>query len=213
MVDVDGVLIAHPDGRGWNVHLERDLGLSAASLQAEFFEPHWDDVVRGRASLRDRLAPALNAIAPHLSADTLIDYWFRNDAHLNPGLFTELASVRARGIEVHLATVQEHERAYFLWEKLDFRSKFDGIHYAAALGCSKPEADFYKRIEARTGFAPHELFFIDDRIANVEGAIMCGWAAALWTGNATLWSLLPEHALVRLRQDSSQRTTAGPLAG
>lgn len=193
MVDVDGVLIVHPDPAGWSVHLERDLGLPASTLQAEFFEQHWDDVIHGRASLRDRLAPALKIIAPQLTVGKLIDYWFNNDAFLNDALLAELASVRAGGVEVHLATVQEHDRARFIWEDLDFRGKFDGLHYAAELGCSKPDAQFYKCIEARSGFGPQDLFFVDDKIANVEGAKICGWAAALWTGNDTLRSLMPEN--------------------
>jgi putative hydrolase of the HAD superfamily len=98
----------------------------------------------------------------------------------------ELTSIRSGGIEVHLATVQEHERARYLWDDLRFRDRFDGLHYAAQLGCSKPAAAFYKSIETRTGFQPSELFLIDDRRVNVEGAIACGWRAALWTGQEAL---------------------------
>lgn len=194
MVDVDGVLIVHPNAKGWSVHLERDLGLSASTLQAEFFEPNWDDIIRGRASLRERLGPALKIMAPHITFDELVDYWFSNDAHLNHDLLAELDGVRANGTQVHLATVQEHDRASYLWEALDFRSRFDGLHYAADLGSVKPEPQFYKCIEARTNFDARDLFFIDDKIANVEGAIICGWAAALWTGKDTLRSLMLNKA-------------------
>ncbi len=93
--------------------------------------------------------------------------------------------------------MQEHERARFLWDELDLRSRFDGLHYAAELGCAKPDAAFYRQIEARTGLAPQELFFIDDRLANVEGARICGWTAALWTGKDTLRSLLKHLSCAR----------------
>ena len=190
MVDVDGVLIVHPDKGVWSAHLDRDIGVSASELQTEFFDQHWDDVIHGQASLRERLSPVLKMIAPHVSCDELVDYWFRNDAHVNDALLAELASIRADGIEVHLATVQEHERAQYIWKELDLRSRFDGLHYAADLGCPKPAQDFYKRIEARTSFEPQDLFLIDDKIANVEGAIVSGWTAALWTGYDTLQSLI-----------------------
>jgi putative hydrolase of the HAD superfamily len=134
----------------------------------------------------------LRNIAPSVSCDKLIRYWFENDAHMDEALVRELASIRQGGTEVHLATVQEHERARYLWNDLRLRDRFDGLHYAAQLGCSKPAAAFYRGIEKRTGFAPSELFLIDDRRANVEGAIACGWSAALWTGQQTLRSLLAQ---------------------
>lgn len=194
MVDVDGVLIVHPDEQGWSTHLERDLGIPRATLQKAFFAQHWEAVVHGRATLRERLAAVLRNIAPDVSCDELIRYWFENDAHVNEALARDLASIRSDGIEVHLATVQEHERARYLWDDLRFRDQFDGLHYAAQLGCSKPAAAFYNRIEERTGFKPSELFLIDDKSVNVEGAIACGWSASLWTGQKALRSVLAQVA-------------------
>ncbi|WP_353203968.1 HAD-IA family hydrolase [Sphingomonas sp.] len=190
MVDVDGVLLVHPDPAGWSATLERDLGISIATLQSAFFEPHWNDVIHGHATLRERLEPVLRGIAPQLPYSALTDYWFSHDAHVNHALLAELASLRAGGMQVHLATVQEHERAHYIWNDLGFRTAFDGLHYAADLGCAKPSADFYRAIEQRTGFRPEALFFIDDKIANVDAAIACGWSAALWTGTETLKSLM-----------------------
>lgn len=190
MVDVDGVLLVHPDPGGWAANLERDLGLSAGRLHAAFFEPHWDDVVHGRAGLRDRLEPVLAAIAPHLRYEALVEYWFRNDAHIDHALLTDLAALRNERVEVHLATIQEHERARHIWEVLDFRSRFDGLHYAAQIGFAKPDWRFYRSIESRTGFAPDELFLIDDRPDNVASAQACGWNAALWTGSERIGAMM-----------------------
>ncbi len=86
MIDVDGVIVVHPDPHGWSVNLEKDLGLSRDTLQAEFFKPHFGDIMEGRAALRERLEPVLQKIAPNLSCDQLIEYWFANDAHLNSNL-------------------------------------------------------------------------------------------------------------------------------
>ena len=193
MVDVDGVLIAHPEPGGWSANLERDLGISLSDLQRRFFAPHWDDVVRGRAALRDRLAPALTYLAPSVTCDTLIDYWFSHDAQIDHRLLAELEALRSEGVEVHLATVQEHERARYIWEQLDLRSRVDRMHYSAALGCAKPSAGFYRSIERAVGLSPDAIFFIDDKAANVDGARACGWTAALWTGQITLRELIAEQ--------------------
>src|SRR5436853_7917342 len=111
MVDVDGVIVVHPDAKGWSVDLERDLGVSVERLQQTFFKVHFGDVVHGRAGLHERLAPVLAEIAPQVSSQQLANYWFAHDAHLNHALLDELAALRARGVALHLATVQEHERA------------------------------------------------------------------------------------------------------
>lgn len=195
MVDVDGVVVVHPEPGGWATHLERDLGLSKAALQAAFFAPHFDDVIHGRAALRERLAPVLEEIAPHLSCDELCAYWFREDAHLDHGLLDQLAQQRAAGIAVHLATVQEHERAAYLWETMALKDRFDAIHYAADLGHAKPAPEFYAAIEARTGYAPADIFFIDDKAANVEAARARGWNAAVWTGQDRLADLIARAGL------------------
>lgn len=189
-VDVDGVLVAHPEAGGWSANLERDLGVPLAALQNQFFAPHWDDVVHGRAALRDRLESVLAEIAPSVPCADLIDYWFANDAHLDQRLLAELDAFRDEGFEVHLATVQEHERAADLWERLDLKGRCDGLHYSAALGCSKPAPAFYRAVEQQTALAPDAIFFIDDKAANVEAARACGWTAAVWTGKESLRALM-----------------------
>ena len=193
MVDVDGVVCISPDGRNWAA----DLGLSPETLQHAFFAPHFGDVIRGRAGLHERLAPVLEQVAPHLTAEALIAYWFEKDAHLDHTLLDDLAALRAAGVELHLATIQEHLRADYLWTKLALRDRFDAMHYAADLGCLKPEPEFFAAITARTGFAPGELVLIDDKSANVEGARAAGWGGALWDGTGRLAEVLA-RAGVRL---------------
>lgn len=192
MVDVDGVLLVHPHPAGWSANLERDLGLSVQILQDEFFTPHFGEIVHGRVALRERLEPVLARISPHLSADVLLSYWFEQDFHPDEHLLADLAQVRARGVEVHLATVQEHERANYLWSAMRWSERFDAIHYAADLGWAKPAQEFFRTIEARTGLAASEIAFIDDKPANVEAARACGWRAEIWTGRDILWDLMPD---------------------
>jgi putative hydrolase of the HAD superfamily len=190
MVDVDGVLITHPHPKGWSANLEIDLGISPPALHERFFRREWDDVVHGRAAIRARLAPALEEIAPAVCPDVLIEYWFSNDAHVDNCLLAELQHLRREGFELHLATVQEHERAKYIWDNLALRETFNSIHYSAALGYSKPNHAFYRAVESASRLSPDAIFFIDDKVENVAAAKECGWTAALWTGKVTVRELM-----------------------
>jgi putative hydrolase of the HAD superfamily len=189
MVDVDGVVITPRPG-GWAATLERDLGLSSEILQAEFFRPHWDDVALGRADLHDRLAPVLARHAPHLTSHWLVAYWFEKDAQIDTGLLDELTELRRTGVELHLATIQEAERAAWLWNTLGFRHRFDALHYSGDIGAKKTDAAFYAAVEARTGLSGAEVALIDDTPDNVDAARAAGWRAVLWDGTLTLTQAL-----------------------
>lgn len=115
MVDVDGVVVDGrlSDGEGWASSLEEDLGLASSDLHKALFEPYWDAIVTGKLCLEERLESVLADIAPKLSRQRLLSYWFENDARLNPGLLSDLARHRRRGVKVFLASNQEHLRANF----------------------------------------------------------------------------------------------------
>lgn len=194
MVDVDGVVIKPRPG-GWAATIEQDLGLRADLLQTEFFTPHWPDVVLGRAGLHDRLATFLADHAPHLTSQAVAAYWFEQDAWLDENLLAQLAPLREAGVRLHLATVQEHERAAYLWKRLRLREHFEAMHYAADLGCAKPDLEFYRAIEQRTGFVPTQLALLDDRGDNVEAAELAGWRGLLWTGDQSLADVIAAAGL------------------
>jgi putative hydrolase of the HAD superfamily len=189
MVDVDGVLIVPRPG-GWAADMDADLGLSRTALDEHFFAVHWTDVMLGRAGLHERLAPVLSKIAPHITSEQLVAYWFARDAVLDDVLLEDLAEFRAQGIELHLATVQEHLRAEHLWTTMGFRQRFDAMHYAADLGCGKPDPAFFAAVQARTGFAPAEMLLIDDVAENIAAARAAGWRGLHWTGDRRLRDLL-----------------------
>jgi putative hydrolase of the HAD superfamily len=191
MVDVDGVIVL-PRLGGWAADLQADLGVSPDELSERFFARHWDDVVLGRAGLHERLAPVLAEIAPHLTSERLAAYWFSKDSVLDYQLLDDLALMRARGLALHLATVQEHCRAAHLWTRLGMKDQFDAMHYAADLGCAKPDPTFFAAIGARTGFAPDQMLLIDDKLGNVEAAQAAGWGGLHWTGEARLPDLMAQ---------------------
>lgn len=191
MIDVDGVVIRHPQGLRWDHTIASDLGVDPEKLQSGFFAVHWPDVMAGRAGLHERLALALPDFAPHLTPDALTAYWFAKDAHLDQDLLDQLGVLDGR-YALHLATVQEHLRAAYIWNELGLKDRFEAIHYAADYGCGKPDPAFFDAVAARTGHAPHELLLIDDSPRNVEAARACGWRAGLWDGTQTVAEVIAE---------------------
>ena len=191
MVDVDGVIVRHPTpGHRWDADLEADLAVRPADLQRAFFEPHFGSIVRGLEPIEPRLTEALQEIAPAVTAQALMAYWFEKDAALDHALLDALAPYRAGSLQLHLATVQEHRRADYLWHTLGLKHHFDGLCHSAIVGHAKPDPAYYAAVEARTGFAAHELLLLDDSERNVAAAIAAGWQGRIWTGEAPLAKVL-----------------------
>jgi putative hydrolase of the HAD superfamily len=201
MVDVDGVLVhGRPaDGLPFATDLERDLGLPLDVWQREFFKPFWPDIVTGREPIEPRLSAVLQEIAPHLEAETLLQYWFENDSRLDRKLIEDLAQFRAAGVALYLATNQEHRRAAYLMDQLGLARHFDGIFYSAKFGHRKPAQDFFRLATAETDVQPQDIVFLDDTLENVEGARLFGWHAVHWTTGMTLETAI---ALLAATQES-----------
>lgn len=181
MLDIDGVVVCGrpSDGLHWKTHLEADLGIKVADLREHFFAPYWSEIVTGHRDLRPTLTKALKNFAPDISATTLIDYWFSQDARLDTAL---LGDLRNCGLKVYLTTNQEHERAKFLWENLGLQNHADGMITSAKLGAQKPDAAFFHGAAEITGALAQEHLLIDDSRENIAGAKSAGWRAAHWDG-------------------------------
>ena len=196
--DVDGVLVnGHKDKGGWwHADMDKDLGLDPELFQRAFFTEQWAEIVCGRQRIEEPLAKTLADIAPHLSVDDMLDYWFRQDSKLEHNLLAELETLRSRSnLGLNLATNQEHRRADYLWHGLELEHHFDAIHYSADIGHAKPDADFFATVENRTGFdGPHLLFFHDQE-RNVLAARERGWQGYIWTGMETFENALLAHGL------------------
>ena len=195
MMDVDGVLVSGrpQDGAHLFTDLEADLGMSLETLQRDFFAPRWPAIVTGKKALLPELAEVLTLIAPQIPAQTLIDYWFRNDSRIDQTVLTDMAALRASGHRVYLATNQEHMRASYLMETLDLARHVDGIFYSAAIGHRKPAAEFYDHVTQGLGTAPSQITLVDDTEQNVLAARQYGWSAIHWRAGMSLLPTLARH--------------------
>lgn len=194
LLDVDGVLVTGrpEDGLHWSHDLERDLGIAPELLQRRFFVPHWTDIVTGRAGLHETLMPVLAEIAPAVSSEALLEYWFARDGRLEEALLRDIAALRRDGLTVALASNQEHLRASYLSERLGLAGHVDHFYYSAAIGARKPDSAFYRHIEQALGEPPEALLLIDDTLENVSAARHTGWRAVHWTALRRLGDIVAE---------------------
>lgn len=71
---------------------------------------------------------------------------------------------------------------------------FDGFHVSYRLGARKPDAAFFDRLLGEVGRDPAEVFFVDDREVNVEGAREVGLHAHRFVDTPSLRLWLAEAA-------------------
>jgi putative hydrolase of the HAD superfamily len=69
-----------------------------------------------------------------------------------------------------------------LAEKLPWAKHFRHLVFSGDLGYAKPDAAIWRHVESVVGSS--DLIFYDDRLPNIEGALVAGWDARLWTSAA-----------------------------
>ncbi|MEM7168815.1 MAG: HAD-IA family hydrolase [Pseudomonadota bacterium] len=189
--DVDGVLIRgwHVNPayrRPWDLHLERDLGIKREALAKALFLPSSDgadppmaDCALGRADLKEVLAALLPDLGYKGSVDRFLEYWFTKDSDLNRDVMAVVGQLAAiEGVELYLATGQEHHRARYLWHDLDLKHHFTEVFFTAQLGLHKHDPAFFQEINKRLEMAEGEQpLFFDDAPPVVAAARAAGWDA------------------------------------
>ena len=193
--DVDGVLI---DGysnnpklhRPWHGSLEKDLNIDPVDMQRHLFTPRFFDVAVGKRDLHEAVGEFLQAVSSTVSAQELIDYWFKKDSVLNDALWHWLdEKSRLPKEKLFIATNQEKNRASYLWNDLAFKNRFSDIFYSGDLGVSKSDQAFFETVRQRTGLNPQECLLVDDTQKVIDTAKVCGWRTVLYEGPESLESL------------------------
>ncbi len=187
--DVDGVIIDgwHSDPalrKPWDETIEQDLGVDKEAFRNTFFKSAQDGsaslmdaCIIGRRDLKDALSEVLPALGYSGTVDAFIDYWFRLDSNLNREVLSIVGRLKeCEGVELFLATSQEHRRAAYLWHDLRLKEWFHDIYYSARLGLAKSDASFFEAINRQLDIAKSDRpIFFDDRELVVAAAIAAGW--------------------------------------
>ena len=117
----------------------------------------------------------------HEPAEKLICMWDRPILEI-PGMFERVRELKELGYGIYLlsnASVRQHE----YWPRVPASRFFDGKLISADVHVIKPQPEIYRLCLEKFGLEAESCFFIDDSPANIEGALNCGIAGAVFHGD------------------------------
>lgn len=190
--DVDGVLIdgwhEKPERRHpWDTSLTEDLGIDVTLFRTLMFgdgvsfNSPLHACAKGERDLKNLLAEILPQTGYTGPVDAMLKYWFGKDAKINPIVFGAAQQLATHPhVSVYLATGQEHHRAAYLWNELNFKGVFKDIFYSAQLGYLKNEIGFFDAINRKLSIGSDERpLFFDDHQEVARTARAAGWDVQL----------------------------------
>ncbi len=192
LLDVDGVLVV---GGTFSESLARDHGITRETM-APFFRECLPACLLGRADLREELSKYVQGWGWQQSVDDFLRYWFTAEQTVDNQLVLAIQLMRQQGMQCYLATNQEKYRSVYLWNKMGFNKKFDGLFVSSQIGYMKPDTAFYQHIlQTLNNILPHEILFWDDNEENVVAASKVGLRAELYTNFANFVQKTSRHIM------------------
>lgn len=179
-------------------YLYRQLIPDAAARQAFMARYPFDEM--NLDGDRGRLQPVVEAMAEtHPEDAPLILAWWAGWDRMCGGLLDDVVAMRDQLRAEGLATWALSNFAADTWTRFETlyptMQHFDGTVVSGREGVVKPDPRIFEIAEQRTGLTGSDLFFVDDRPANVEAAMDRGWQGHVFTGAQGLKAALTTAGL------------------
>lgn len=191
LLDADGVM---QDLRsGWEVTFQALFGGRAEEFVARIAMDEQPSL-RGEVSFTPVLAEALAEFGVDEDVESVYARWL--DIVVDERSRVLVHDLRRRGLGVHLATNQNPERRDHMRDVLGYDDLFDQSFYSCELGAAKPDPAYFSLVLDRLGAQAGEVLFVDDSVANVDGARGVGLLAEHWhldQGHDRLDHLMARH--------------------
>ena len=166
------------------------LGIEDADLDLLLREVYrsveWVQMDRGTLREEDAFRSISKRLPERLhdAAWKLICMWDRPILEV-VGMYELVEELKGLGYGIYLlsnASVRQHD----YWPRIPASRFFDGKLISADVHVIKPQQEIYRLCLEKFGLQAEECFFIDDAPANIEGALCCGIAGAVFHGDAKL---------------------------
>lgn len=180
--DYGGVLVSDQT-RQDKTAMSRVMGVD----EETFEELYWSDRLeydRGSESNVEywsRLAMKAGKVLPPDAIEKLTDLDSRSWMHFDEHMWEWIAALRTAGKPVAILSNMPLDLGETLKAKTDRLSRFDHVTLSYEVKAVKPEAAIYEHALEGVGTEPGKTLFLDDRIANVQGAELLGIRAIQFT--------------------------------
>ena len=180
--DMGGVLLDY-DPKRYISHLTTDEADAALLMREVFNSVEWFRLDHGTIEQADAAAAMRSHLPAHLhdAVERLIEWW-KLEVQPVEGMAELVAELKDLGLGIYLlsnATVRHPE--YF--DRLPSAQYFDGRFVSAFYKMLKPQYEIYGTMLKEFGLKAEECFFVDDSVANVEGAYCVGIAGTVFDGD------------------------------
>ncbi|MFZ6026145.1 MAG: HAD family hydrolase [Chloroflexota bacterium] len=141
----------------------------------------------------DAVTAALNV--PFAEKDAFVrQFWSADD--LNRDLVSFIREQLHPRYKLGLLSNAWDDLRTMLMERWNILDDFDDVIISAEVGDAKPNASIYRLALDRLGVAPEETIFVDDILANVQGAQAVGIHAIQFLENEQLFAELKQLSLI-----------------
>ncbi len=180
--DLGGVLITPitnllDEIAGWHgVSMTTMLDLLMGPREQSTPDHPWHRCERGEletAAMQAAVVPWAERAGIALRGDEY-DRLLCGDFEVHDTVIARIAQLRDDGYVTGLLTNSFREFRATLEARVDF-GLFDAVIDSSEVGCRKPEPEIYALATARIGAPPEQIVYLDDFVANVEGALGAGW--------------------------------------
>lgn len=179
--DLGKVLLEFTHERGFE-QISTVAGIPVAQVRAALFDSGLSDRYEtGEITTAEFHAEFCQTAKTDVKLDELTTAW-SDIFELNTRTMTIAASLRATGHRLGILSNTCEAHWEFAANKfVALNAYFDPVITSYDARSMKPDAGIYNAAAERVGHVPSELFFVDDREENVEGANKLGWNARLYT--------------------------------
>ena len=150
-----------------------------------FKSPYWCMRDRNSAT-REEVISAMSKTAPELEPyiRRVMEGWI--DLPMIPEGVETLKTCKAHGKKLYALTNYADQEFAYACRQHPFFALFDDYVVSAREHLVKPGHEIYELLTERFHLDPARTLFIDDNIANIEGALDCGWQCICYNRSGKL---------------------------